>query len=477
MTKLAIQHIRDCSEGIIQKVDSSVIPANSVQLAVNLDFDNILGQAKTRPGMAQIGSQITDNVSVIGLYSFIKSDGSAVKLAAVDDSSTATNCDIYKYSASWAKVSEDWTKSLKIRFLTFLDTVAAFNGTDATKTSADGTTWVSTAGNLDAANFPKFKYGLEFKARVYGAGVSSNPNRLYWSSGPTAGVISWTSGNGYVDVEPEEGTGVITGLAKVPGYILIFKNRSMKRWDTKSSDPESLITLGAPSQEAIVMARQSVFFFNSKGIFETTGSYPRKVSRKIQKIIDAIPASYHSSVSGWSEGENVFFSVGDLTIDGLSITNAIIKYNLDTQRWTLYKTPTEMKVWSRFIGTNGEELIMAGDDDGNVWDIFTSTYTLDGTTKIDWRIRYQPQELGSRGLIKSISKSVAYTLGAKNAVVNCRINEEGIFNSVGTILDEVQELSKVIKGRVFEFELMGSGQSTIIGLDFPELETTISYHE
>jgi len=51
------------------------------------------------------------------------------------------------------------TASAKVRFLTYLDTVLAIDGTLA-KTSADGTAWVTTGGNLDIDNCQKGKFAI-----------------------------------------------------------------------------------------------------------------------------------------------------------------------------------------------------------------------------------------------------------------------------------------------------------------------------
>lgn len=362
----------------------------------------------------------------------------------------------------------------KMRFDTLLDTTVAVNGTDAIS-SADGANWVTTGGNLDVGNMPKGTLVREWQDKIFTAGVAGSVDRIYFTSGPTGGAVSWTVGNGYIDIEPEEGSGGITALNKVPGYLLIFKERSLKRWDGSSTYPESLITIGTPSQEAVVQTKQSCYYFNKRGVYETTGGYPRKISRRIQEIIDAIPSSYYSSVSGWGDGERVYFSIGDITWRDLSLTNVVIMYSIDSQTWTVLSFPTEFKRWANYVDANGDEIIMAGDDDGNVWKVFNTNATAD----IDWMIQYQTQEFGSRGRTKKIAKIVSFTEHVRNGRLTVRANETGDFQPFGknpSISKEVQEIIGDVSGRYFEIRITGRGrQAEIIGLDFPEVDVNLNY--
>jgi len=474
MGKITTQQLRDVSEGIIQKVDVSILPLNSVCMAVNLVFDDVLGRAVLRKDRTQLGAQITDGKNCLGLYQHVTTAGVKVPLAVFNASGDATSV-LSKYTSNaWSSAKTGLTAGAKIRLETLLDTTVAVNGAEAIS-SADGANWVTTGGNLDVGNMPKGTMVREWQDKIFTAGVSGNPDRLYFSSTPNAGVVSWTVGNGYIDIEPEEGSGGITALNKVPGYLLIFKERSLKRWDGSSTYPESLITIGTPSQEAVIQTKQSCYYFNKRGIFETTGGYPRKISRRIQEVIDAIPASYYSSVSGWGDGERLFFSIGDITWRDLALTNVVIMYNIDSQNWTVLTFPTEFKRWSNYIDANGDEIIMAGDDDGNVWQVFN----VDAQSDIDWMIQYQVQEFGSRGRTKKMAKIVPFTENVRNGRVTIRANEKGEFQPFGknpTINTEVQEIIGDVSGRYFEIRLQGRGRrAEIVGVDFPEIDVNLNY--
>lgn len=216
MKQLKQQVYRDWSKGTWQSIQSSLAPANSFKLGLNLDSDYELGSLMSRPGTTIIGSQLSDNYPCLGIHNFRDSVGSGSKLFAVF--SDGTNNDIYDVVAE-TKSLEDDTKDLKTRFLTYLDSCLRLNGTDQPK-AWNGSAWVTTAGTFDLDNLPQTaKYALEFKDRVYVAGMTADPDRVDYSgiANSTTRAVSWTDDNGFIIFEQEDGGGGITGLAKVPG--------------------------------------------------------------------------------------------------------------------------------------------------------------------------------------------------------------------------------------------------------------------
>lgn len=95
--KLETIQIRDLSNGILQKIDCNLAPRNSVDFAYNLLFDKTLGRATVRGGTALVGEQLMDGKSCLGIFQYIKSDGTKILMAVFNDA-TDTNADVYKYT-------------------------------------------------------------------------------------------------------------------------------------------------------------------------------------------------------------------------------------------------------------------------------------------------------------------------------------------------------------------------------------------
>ena len=481
--KLNTIQFRDISNAIIQKVDNLIAPQNSVPFAMNLLFSETLGSAVVREGTALIGAQIADGKSILGLYQFILSSGTKHFLAVVDGASTSQ---LYRLiTATWTSESVAKAKTVKHRFLTYLDTVMVLDGTNKYG-SADGDTWVTTGGNLDLGNCPAGKFAIEWHDKVFVAGVSGYLDTLYYSGVATAGVISWTVGNGSIQIEPYEGQGAITGLGKVPGYVLIFKERALKRWNGSSTFPDDLSTIGTPSHESIVLAKRTCFYFSASGkksigFYETNGEDTRKISRPIQTIIEAISSSTYSSIAGYSDGEIVMWSIGDITFEGIIYNNVVALYHIDSRTWALLSFPTEFKVFCQYI--DGTTLkIAAGNDDGEIIEIFTGekdNITGSSDIPIQFAIQYNPQEFGSRGRLKEISKIVPYVNNGLSCMLSIRVDKKSGFQEKGGVADPFEnEIDIEEQGHLFEVRMAGAGLGTIteiIGFDVlsPDISESI----
>lgn len=465
---------RDLSNGIIQNIDNLLAPKNCVKFGLNLRFDKILGRATIREGSNLVGSQIVSGKDILGLYQFNPSDGShyllSVSNIADDTSSTLYRLD----SGVWTAKQTSLTANAKMRFLTYLDTVMGINGTDKIS-STDGETWVTTGGNLDIENCPAGKYLEKFHDRIYVAGVSGNPDRLYYSSIPSSGAISWTSGNGYIDIEPEEGEGSITGLKKVPGYLLIFKERVLKRWNGSSTFPDDLCYIGSPSQESIVYGKNTVFYFSASykeaiGFYETNGETTRKISRPIQEIIDAIDPNNYSSIAGFSDGSIVMWEIGDITYNDITYPNVVVLYSIPSKSWTILNYPDKYRVFSPYIVSNALDII-AGNNNGEVIELFTGTEDINtsGSHSIPYRLIYHPMELGTRGEIADITRMAIYSLNGAGMRMACKVDEKGDAIPIGNSVDsDFYEQKISLSGHTFEFSFFGQnsgGDLEFIGFD------------
>jgi len=477
--------LRDFSNGIIQRIDDKLAPKNCLNFAFNLRFDDVVGRGLLREGTALVGAQITDAKSILGLHQFILSTGTKYLLSVINGASVSQIMRLE--TGTWTTTGADgaMTKDAKVRFLTYLDTVMALDGTLAIS-SVDGTAWVATGGNLDIANCPKGKFSIVWRDQVYVAGVAGNLDRLYYSALPFGGAISWTVGNGYIDIEPYHGQGAITGLAKVPGYLLIFKERALKRWNGSSTFPDDLSSIGTSSNESIVFGKSTTFYFSASfkealGFYETNGETTRLVSRPIQDIVNAISLSNYTEISGFSDGAIAMWEIGDIVYDGASYSNVVVLYNIDSKCWSVLGFPTKYTMFSPYIDSTTLKII-AGNTDGEVIEIFTGlndniTGSID--LAITYSLQWHPLAFGVRGNMKELSSIIPYTKNGEGTQVLCRIDEKNGFKPVGVSKDDFEsEISKALRGHLFEFKMTGAkkgGGLQIIGMDilYPEIEETI----
>ena len=460
MAKVPAQFYKDHSGGMVSSLNESLGLPNVVKTAINVDFDVELGSAVTRPGSALVGSQLVAGQSVLGLHDFRDSDGSNHALLA------AVGTAVYKVGTG--TITTGLTAGKKMRFVSFLDSVLMMNGTNATR-SYNGATVITTGGVFDLANIPFAEptIGLEWLDRVYLIGDSSNPDRLYYSSTPVGGEISWTLGNGFIDVEPEDGGGGLTGIGKIPGFLLIFKERSMKRWNFDSAFPETLIDLGTPSHESIINAGGMCAFFSASdrdttGFYITNGGRPTPIShdrlRNIKSWVDAIPQSAHANIAGIGNSRWFKWSVGDLTVDGVEYSNVVLKYNHVLDQWSVHSYPSEFKVFSTYVDGDGNNTVVGGDDDGNVIEtIKPGTYVDIDDTPIRYAVTYHDENFGYNQL-KSLGKSaVVVSEGMPGALLRIKPDayEHKDFPEVSGRVSEIP-FGESVKGNFFSFGIHGT---------------------
>lgn len=415
---------------------------------------------------------VSPSVSLSPSISPSPSPGTAAgnKLFAV--LSDGTNNDIYDVITG-SKSLEDDTKDLRTRFLTYLNSALRLNGTDAAK-AWNGTAWLTTGGAFDLANLPAgAKYAIEFKDRVFVAGMGEAPDRMDYSgiANSSTRAVSWTSGNGFIIMEQEDGGGGITGLGKVPGYILAFKKRSMKRWDGSTTFPEDMINQGAPSQEAIAMAQGLCFWVNENGAWVTEGGRPKKISTyTVDKIIASCSASDLQNVASGTDEEHVFWSFASVTMAGEVYTNVVLKYNILQNTWDVRQYPTLHRVYADYVDSADAHFLILGDDDGTVRKIDVGDD--DDGTPIYYSLETHDWRFGFRMFLKSIARMGLITRNISNGSLLWRNTHNAEdWQPLATVNSEVTDITKEIRGSCFNFKLHGhtvSGRATVESFEFPE---------
>lgn len=479
--KLPVQFLfNDMSSGVMDKIKYTLVPPNSVELAVNFVFDDQIGEAVTRKGITILGSQLVGaNNPIAGLSFFKKSDGTGKLLSVANNGSN--NVTYYYNGTSWvaSTLSTD-VAGLKTRFETFLDRIVRLNGNNGVVTSGDGITWSQTA-TLDDIHFPNGKYVKVYKAQLCVAGVTGKPDSLFISSVPNAAgtSISWTVNNREIVFNPNDGQS-ITGLGVVGGQMMVFKDHSMFRWNNRSTDSEAVVEVGCLSQESIVNCGGSYLaFFNEDGIWLTTGEQPTLITKRIQKWIDGIDPTFYQNVSAYGDGQYLFMSVGDVTVDDRIYANVVIRYSLNTKEFAIFSYAYEFRFFTRYI-VNGLRQIVAGDSTNRVFQV-DSTSNTDNGNPILFIIEGQEVDFGSRGISKEVSDQImAYSKHANKAAVQVLVDGKKWVN-IGQIEKEITNLSLAdknpIRGNFFKFRTFGSSESDrfrFFGLELPTI-TLLDY--
>jgi hypothetical protein len=460
---------RDLSGAVVSKVSSDITVRNSVPFSMNLLYDRTLGEAVSRDGTGIIGSQLSAGNACLGLHNHIDSTVANSKLFA---GFNGTIFDTVASSSSLASLST----TAKMRFATFMNATIMLNGSQSRSYTAAGG-WISTGGAFDLANVPSGAIlPIEFKDRMYAAVT----DRLYYTTTPTASAVTWTgSGSGSIQIEQEDGGGTITGISKVPGYLMIYKQRSLKRWNFDSTFPESLVNIGTQSHESVVQARgKNYFFYGPNGFYETNGGYPKLISRPVQRIVDGMASSFYANVNGWADNDNVYWSVGTVTVNfdrgyTETYTNVVLRFTIDTQQWSVLRYAHNFRALSQYISGN-DALIVGGDADGQVLQLNSGNNDYNGQA-ITYILESPELDFGRREKKKAIAEKIyVHSDGAQGAMIQRRL-DYGQWESFGTVQDIVTEIQvkKPMIAHVFSFRIVDSTtgeQIKIRGMDFPNVD-------
>ena len=327
------------TEGVIRsaQLDDNICPENSVQLAVNMHFDRI-GTVQTRPGVATYATTLAGSV---GTFGTLNSQASSTKylFARVGTTIQALN----STTSAWASVRTGLTGSGKARFSQFLNRIWMVNGNagDVPKTSNGGTFDTTDV----PATFPKADFiQAGFDGRVWVADAAKDI--LYYTD-----IVQSTDGTTYVtpltfDItenfiskfSPQDGES-ITGLFRVPKALLLFKQNHIYRvYSADNVDPYPAYSVGTFSQESIVQGKDGVYFHHSSGFYKFNyDGQPTEISRRVIDFVKAIPRSAYENIVGVYDGyDAIKWSVGAVTVGGVTYSNCQMRYSISTQVWTIY---------------------------------------------------------------------------------------------------------------------------------------------
>ena len=361
---MANRNLTNFSGGINDKASKLLLKDTECEAIINYNLDSV-GNLTKRNGYDVFASQPVAAKRILGLYQYTNTSVPAetTQVMVINNSGDTQSVIYYNNSSTWSTSKTNDTALTtvtnfnRVRFATFLDYLFRVNGTDVISTSVNvnGSTWGTT--NAPGTITPSFV--TVFQDRVYVArnGVAA-ASRLYFSSLPSAGSITWTTASDFVDINPDDGD-QITALENNGNRLLIFKNRSLYRWTFGQVEPDRLIGIGTPSQETVKtnLDLGITFFANEYGAYAYSGGRPKLISRKIQPWFDAITASNLDMMCAESDNDHYYLYLGDsLTVDGRAYTNVMAVYTISLAAWTIYTVNTPIRFMNKLILSSSEDI-------------------------------------------------------------------------------------------------------------------------
>lgn len=479
--------LRDISRGVYRPsaVNTFLVPKNSTSMSLNVNYDTIIGSGVVRPGTTLLGTAVAANKTPLGLGEFLASGGSTNLLISVfSGASTAT---IYYYDTSWHTSGvTNLNNTAKNRFAVLGNRIFRANGVDAMSASSDGSSWDTTDCIATDSVVPSLL--LVTKNRMLASGYSGFRSRVYFSSiiDPNSSpFITWDTNpdtGDWIDFNPDDG-GYVTAFANTSAVSLVFKNNGMYRFNviSKTVDSDNIFNIGAISQECVVNCQGIIYFFSGIDIRQTNGDYPQQISRLgVQDFIDAIPQTNWSSVSAGTDGLNVYFAIGDVTLNTnqnsqVTYTNVELKFSPRDQTWSIHSYAQRHSFFTQFTTSANGRKMVESDTSGSVQTV--NLGTTDNTIPIFYELITQEIEQVSRATNKVVSdKLVVYTnygLDSKIQVQGHTPNAQDFKEVKISLNNRVNVGTCNTSGEFIKFRWYGesSGQGPVFeGIEIPKVQ-------
>lgn len=469
-----------------------VQPDDSPVIINGVDHTWEYGSLAKDPGYFRVGTQLEAGKSITGLYNFRQTG--AEKILATVNNAAGTNLTLkYNNSGTWTDIvvgaSWDAYEDTAVEMEAFLNYcfMVGYDSTDGAwlpPSSLTGTTF-STVTNV--TDMPNAKYIRRYRDRLYIANCyysgSAYPFRVYFSSVPTAGAITWTPSTDFLDVDYSE---QLTGMGANWDRLVVFTESSAYFYD-QSTFKKTWAT-GCSAHRTIQNSGQYMFWVNYDGAWLSTGGQPENIGGPVLRFIEAgNPRNFFSIVID----EEYWTYIGTVTVNGDTYSNCTIIYNIATETWRIREFYSNFSIFASNMDTNGIPRFYAGDDAGNVWQKSkfsdTTVYTADAVVPtvslgypIQADVEFAPIKLGDLQNEYEIQKLTAYAEKGQGANLYARSLDKNLraltpYKKLGQLIHYVNQFDvSNIHGPLLQIRL--GEYSSLAGFKFYGIELTGEKH-
>lgn len=187
----------------------------------------------------------------------------------------------------------------------------------------------------DPIRIPKFIEN--YSERLWLAGMTFAPSTLYFSEFSEPEEVSIDS---FIEIRTSDGE-AISGMKNFSGGLVVFKTHSFH--GLTGNDPTNFSIkqisgeYGCLNNKAIAQFQDVLIFLDSKGIIQFNGSNIELLSSKIDPILKRmnIDAAKIEACMTYDKLRNEVLC--DIPVDGSSINNLTLVYDIISKAWTTYK--------------------------------------------------------------------------------------------------------------------------------------------
>lgn len=407
-------HYLSFVQGAYTDVGLMNVPADALYIADNVNTSYKLGAILKRPGYAIIGAALQANKSITSLHNFRQSSSVQKMLATVNNSGDTATQLFYSTGGAWTELTDAetaWTnyEDVKVEMEDFIG-YCFFVGYDATDNVflPNRTLTGTTFGTTLTTDMPTAKYIKRYRDRLYLANcynAAAQPYRLYFSSVPSAGSITWTPTTDYLDVDYSES---ITGVGENFDRLLVFTEYSLYMYN--QSEWKKMYDVGCSSHRTIKnIGSGYTVWGNMNGVWITAGGKPENIAGR---VIDFIRSADMSSAFAEVVDDEYHLYLGTVTVNGVTYSNLVCIFNINTQSWRWAEYANSFTAFGKFYNS-GKDYLYMGSTVGDVHRLGKYTdgtlLTSDNGTPIHSWFMTGALTFGDPSIVKKINKIIVYS--------------------------------------------------------------------
>lgn len=435
-------------EGLYTDVPPHLVPPNALYVMSNVNTSYKLGAILKRPGYVIKGSALESGNAITGLHNFRQSASTQKMLATVNDSTDDDTQLFYSTGTTWTEITDAetaWANKANINvemedFISYCFLVG-YGSTDGF--IAPRTLTGTTLGTTNTTSMPNAKFIKRYRDRLYIGNTdiagTATPGRVYFSSVPVAGAITWDTTNDLLNTDHSE---EITGLGENWDRLLIFTEYSAYMYN--QSEQKKTWDIGCSNHRTIRNSGAMMIWANRDGVWASTSGRPENVAGR---VIDFIRGANMTNSFAEVVDEEYHLYLGDVTVNGLDYANCSLILNIPTMTWRVAEYHDDMTIYAKFY-SSGQDFLWAGASDGKVHGI--GKYT-DGTllktdngSPIHSMFQTGGITLGVPSVAKRLNKILAYADRSGGLKLKARVidnNTQGVteFKDLGELTKYINE--------------------------------------
>ena len=450
---------RNWTEGLYTDVSIHNVPSGAKGSPAGLFvMDNVIttyrvGSILKRPGYSIIGSALETGKSITGLHNFRQSATTQKMLATVNDGTDDDTQLFYSTGGAWSEIAAGetaWANKANINVeMADFDGycyIVGYGSTDGF--IAPRTLTGTTLGTTNTTDMPNAKYITRYRDRLYIANtdISGTPTRfrLYYSSVPSSGTITWNTSTQFLDVDYSED---IKGIAENWDRLFVFTEYSAYMVTNPPIEKKKVWDVGCSSHRSIKNSGQYMLWANRDGVFMSkNGSDPVNISGR---VADFIRFSNMTTCFAEIVDEEYHLYIGSVTVNGVSYSNCSLVFNIPTMTWRVHEYYDSMSIFGKFY-SSGQDFLWMGTTTGSVHQLGKYTdatlKTSDNGQPIHSWFQTGAFDFGTPAEKKELKKLFAYSDRAQGLMLYGRVvnmNNQGSteWRSLGELKEYINEFS------------------------------------